>query len=322
MATPEPAPTAPKTFITYSWDDSAHREWVKKLAIRLRWDGIDVTLDRWHAAPGDQIPAFMDRAIRENDFVIAICTPRFKERVDGRGGGVGYEGDIMTAYAFTGGAEKKFIPVLRRGSWREAAPTWLLGRVSIDLSGDPFSETEYEDLLRTLHGEWEQAPPTGMRPNFGDKERSQPGPAPTPITPGAGPPIAQHQSTVTSARALAHGWCYEEATDIYFDPSRPGTSLIPRANKSGILLREEWIRRVTNQPARMVEFELRDDSQTEIFRFAFVEREGLVLPFPIHENGRLRVSAIQNWLGQFLSSRRLTLRQYDRYFHGTGIPLR
>ena len=135
MATPEPDPTAPKAFISYSWDDDAHKEWVKQLATRLRADGVDVTLDRWHAAPGDQIPAFMERAVRENDFVIAVCTPRFKERSDGRGGGVGYEGDIMTAYAFTGGDKRKFIPVLRRGSWIEAAPTWLLGRAKIDLSG-------------------------------------------------------------------------------------------------------------------------------------------------------------------------------------------
>jgi TIR domain len=52
MATPSPDPPAPKTFISYSWDDDAHKEWVKQLATRLRADGVDVTLDRWHAAPG------------------------------------------------------------------------------------------------------------------------------------------------------------------------------------------------------------------------------------------------------------------------------
>jgi len=163
MATSEPDSTPPKAFISYSWDDDAHKEWVRQLATRLRADGVDVTLDRWHAEPGDQIPAFMERAVRENDFVVAICTPRFKERSDERGGGVGYEGDIMTAYAFTGGDKRKFIPVLRRGSWEEAAPTWLLGRAKIDLSRDPYSESEYEELLRTLHGAREEAPPIGMR---------------------------------------------------------------------------------------------------------------------------------------------------------------
>jgi len=197
MATPEPDPTAPKAFISYSWDDDAHKEWVKQLATRLRADGVDVTLDRWHAAPGDQIPAFMERAVRENDFVIAVCTPRFKERSDGRGGGVGYEGDIMTAYAFTGGDKRKFIPVLRRGSWIEAAPTWLLGRAKIDLSGDPYSDSEYEELLRTLHGAREEAPPIGHRPNFGDKKGSQASPAPAPVIRLVGSSTPQHQSSVT-----------------------------------------------------------------------------------------------------------------------------
>ena len=205
MATPEPDPTVPKTFISYSWDDDAHKEWVKQLATRLREDGVDVTLDRWHSAPGDQIPAFMERAVRENDFVIAVCTPRFKERSDERGGGVGYEGDIMTAYAFTGGDKRKFIPVLRRGSWREAAPTWLLGRAKIDLSRDPYSESEYEELLRTLHGAREEAPPIGHRPNFGDKKGSQASPAPAPVTPLVGSSTPQHQSSVTPGAGLADG---------------------------------------------------------------------------------------------------------------------
>src|SRR5271166_1615700 len=197
MATPEPDPTVPKTFISYSWDDDAHKEWVKQLATRLRADGVNVTLDRWPSAPGDQIPEFMERAVRENDFVIVVCTPRFKERSDGRGGGVGYEGDIMTAYAFTGGDKRKFIPVLRRGSWSEAAPTWLLGRAKIDLSRDPYSESEYEELLRTLHGAREEAPPIGHRPNFGDKKGSQASPAPAPVTPLVASSTPQHQSSVT-----------------------------------------------------------------------------------------------------------------------------
>jgi hypothetical protein len=193
MTTPEPTPMAsPKAFISYSWDDDAHREWVKQLATRLRLDGVDVTLDRWHAAPGDQVPAFMERAVRENDFVIAICTPRFQEKSDGRAGGVGYEGDIMTAYAFAGGHKKKFIPVLRRGNWQESAPGWLLGRVQVDLSGEPYSESNYEELLRTLLGAREEAPPVGTPRDFGPGTGSHPDPtrSPTPPHPWSPPPRA------------------------------------------------------------------------------------------------------------------------------------
>jgi TIR domain len=236
MATPEPDPTAPKAFISYSWDDDTHKEWVKQLATRLRADGVDVTLDRWHAAPGDQIPAFMERAVRENDFVIAVCTPRFKERSDGRGGGVGYEGDIMTAYAFTGGDKRKFIPVLRRGSWIEAAPTWLLGRAKIDLSGDPYSDSEYEELLRTLHGAREEAPPIGHRPNFGDKKGSQASPAPAPVTLLVGSSTPQHQSSVTPVVPTSRDGLSSRTTDLRVSLPMPKSVFISYSWKQG-----EWV---------------------------------------------------------------------------------
>src|SRR5271157_162615 len=148
-------------FISYSWDDDAHREWVRALAERLRADGVDVYIDRWAAVPGDQLTVFMERAIRENQFVVIICTPRYKQRSDAREGGVGYEGDIMTAEALTSQNCRKFIPVLRSGSWQQAAPSWLLGKYYVNLSGDPYSERDYEDLVRTLLGVRDAAPPIG-----------------------------------------------------------------------------------------------------------------------------------------------------------------
>jgi hypothetical protein len=148
-------------FISYSWDDDAHREWVRVLAKRLRADGVDVVIDRWSAVPGDQLPAFMERAIRENQFVVIVCTPRYKRRGDAREGGVGYEGDIMTAEVMMSQKDRKFIPVLRSGTWSEAAPSWLQGKYYINLTGEPYSERDYEDLVRTLLGTRETAPPIG-----------------------------------------------------------------------------------------------------------------------------------------------------------------
>lgn len=151
----------PSAFISYSWDDEPHKEWVRKLAERLRADGVNVTLDRWETVPGDQLPAFMERAIRENQFIVIICTPRYKSRSDAREGGVGYEGDIMTAEVMTQQNHRKFIPVLRSGTWPAATPSWLAGKYYLDLRGDPYSERDYEDLVRTLLGIRETAPPIG-----------------------------------------------------------------------------------------------------------------------------------------------------------------
>lgn len=154
----------PSAFVSYAWDDDTHQQWVKEFARRLRGDGVDVTLDQWHSAPGDQLPAFMERGISGNDFVIIICTPQYKQKSESRSGGVGYEGDIITAEVAVKQNHRKFIPVLRLSEWESAAPSWLLGKKYVDLRGDPYPKPRYEDLLVTLHGRREQAPPIGPPP--------------------------------------------------------------------------------------------------------------------------------------------------------------
>ena len=149
----------PRAFMSYSWDDEPHKIWVRDLATRLRTHGVDVTLDQWHSVAGDQLPEFMEKAIRGNDFVLIICTPRYKDRSDRRIGGVGYEGDIMTAEVLTTGNQRKFIPILRTGEWQDAAASWLLGKNYIDLKGAPYPEENYKVLSDTLKGKMPQIPP-------------------------------------------------------------------------------------------------------------------------------------------------------------------
>jgi hypothetical protein len=149
----------PKAFLSYSHDSPSHRGWVKELASRLRGDGVETILDQWELAPGDQIPEFMERAVRENDFVLIICTPRYKDRSDARTGGVGYEGDIMTGEVYRDRNHRKFIPILRVGDWSEAAPTWLTGKLHVDLRGEPYSEENYQELLTSLLGTRPKPPP-------------------------------------------------------------------------------------------------------------------------------------------------------------------
>ena len=153
-----------KAFISYSWDNDDHKNWVRDLAARLRRDGIDVTLDQWHLVPGDQLPEFMERAVRESDYVLIICTHKYKERSNNRQGGVGYEGDIITAEFMTSRNQRKFIPILRQQSWTNSAPIWLLGKYYIDLSSSPYLQKYYDDLLTTLLGTREKAPPVGTAP--------------------------------------------------------------------------------------------------------------------------------------------------------------
>ncbi len=139
-------------------------EWVRDLAARLRHDGVAVILDQWHAVPGDQLPEFMEKAIRDNDYVLIVCTPNYRTKSDERKGGVGYEGDIITAELFANRNNRKFIPILVGSDWNSSAPSWLKGKYYISLNGNPYSEDQYDDLLATIHRTRPTAPPIGSPP--------------------------------------------------------------------------------------------------------------------------------------------------------------
>lgn len=123
---------------------------------------METILDKWELEPGDPLTEFMEKAVRDNDFVLIICTPGYKDRSDRRVGGVGYEEDIMTAEVLTERNQRKFKPVLRSGEWKDAAPAWLKGKVFVDLRGDTYSEENYWELVASLLGTLPKAPPVKM----------------------------------------------------------------------------------------------------------------------------------------------------------------
>jgi len=144
-------------FISYSWDSEEHKQWVKNFADRLRSEGVKVKVDG-DLQLGEQIPHFMERSIRETDFVLVVCTPTYKSKSENRTGGVGYEGGLITAELLSNQNTRKFIPVLRKGTWEESLPSWLAARLGVDLSGKGQEESEYNSLLTTLKQSFEQAP--------------------------------------------------------------------------------------------------------------------------------------------------------------------
>jgi hypothetical protein len=70
----------------------------------------------------------------------------------------------MTAEVMTTRNQRKFIPILRAGTWTEAAASWLAGKYYVDLSANPYSESPFDDLLTTLRGTRPKAPPLGAPP--------------------------------------------------------------------------------------------------------------------------------------------------------------
>ena len=144
--------SSPTAFISYSWDSEGHKQWVSDFATALRKEGIDVKLDQWHLRLGYELTQFIEVQIRQNDFVIVVCTPEYKHRSDNRLGGVGYETSIIAAEVFDSRSVGKFIPVLRSGTREASIPAGLSSRRFVDLSDANSYQREFEELVDTLHG--------------------------------------------------------------------------------------------------------------------------------------------------------------------------
>jgi hypothetical protein len=141
-----------KAFLSYSWDDENHKRWMRGLAARLRDEGIGVIFDQWDLNLGDQLPEFMETAVRESDFVLVVCTPGYKEKCDGRKGGVGYEDDVITGEVLQRKRHGKFIPMLRRGNPVESIPTWMGGKLFVDFREASEFERSFASLISALKG--------------------------------------------------------------------------------------------------------------------------------------------------------------------------
>lgn len=169
----------PRVFISYSWDDQAHIDWVRGLAERLRENGVDVRLDQWLVKAGESFTQFMEQEVELADYILAICTPAYAQKSFDRSGGVGYEQQIVSGQLVLGFPRARFIPVLRKGDAtgdHRAIPTHFLGTRYIDFRDDNAYAESLEDVLRSLFEAPEfNPPPIGQRPDFATpEEKPQP----------------------------------------------------------------------------------------------------------------------------------------------------
>ncbi|HEY9207358.1 MAG TPA: toll/interleukin-1 receptor domain-containing protein [Candidatus Methanoperedens sp.] len=155
----------PTCFISYSWDNDEHKDWVRGLATELMHNGIETKLDQWDCHLGMDLTNYMETCVRESDFVLLICTPNYCRKANNGHGGVGYEKNIVTGEIFEGIASpKKFVPVLRKGSPIDSLPSYLKSRMFIDFRNDNTFDLNIKQLIRHLHNS-----PKYIRPDLGEK---------------------------------------------------------------------------------------------------------------------------------------------------------
>jgi hypothetical protein len=158
----------PSCFLSYSWDTDEHKAWVIHLAKALVANGVLVHLDLWEALLGLDIHQWMESRVRESEYVLVICTPRYAEKANNRVGGVGVETSVITPELFNSSPSGgRFIPVLRQGETQEALPSYLRSRLFIDFRDDGVFDSKLEDLLRHIYSvPAYPRPPLGKPPKF------------------------------------------------------------------------------------------------------------------------------------------------------------
>lgn len=166
-----------KIFISYSWGNSEHQEWVVNLATRLMNDTVDVVLDRWSLKDGHDIHSFMEAMVNSDEIfrVLILSNKKYSEKANEREGGVGTETQIITPSIYSKEKQEKFIPIVleRNEDGEPYLPIYLKSRKYIDFSKIEAYEDSYEELLRNI-----LEAPSIPKPKLGTK-------APTYITDAA-----------------------------------------------------------------------------------------------------------------------------------------
>src|SRR3990167_8234735 len=158
----------PKLFISYSWSNPEHEQWVIALAIELRESGVDVILDKWDLKEGHDAILFMEKMVTDPEIkkVVMVCDRIYAEKADDRSGGVGTETQIISKEVYEKEQQDKFVAIVseKDSTGKAYLPTYYKSRIYIDLS-EPDNYTEnFEKLLR-----WVFDKPLYIKPDLGKK---------------------------------------------------------------------------------------------------------------------------------------------------------
>ena len=167
----------PKLFISYSWSNPVHEQWVLDLATELRESGVDVILDKWDLKEGHDAIAFMEKMVTDPSIkkVVIVCDELYATKADGRAGGVGTEAQIISKEIYEKQNQDKFVAVVSQKdeSGKPYLPTYYKSRIYIDLSEPDIYSESFEKLLRWIFDKpLYVKPELGKKPSFLDESET------------------------------------------------------------------------------------------------------------------------------------------------------
>lgn len=183
----------PSVFVSYSHDSPEHIQRVLELANALRRSGVMSELDQFHKYEVQHWPNWCGEQLEpdEHDFVICVCTPEYKRRLDKNvdadvDHGVFWEGRLMVNQIYEDKGNSRFIPIQFDAFDETAIPKALKGYTRFrPTEFDHSRDEQFRSLMFCLFGRTDvHQEPVGQLPAF--------------ITPGEST-LTQKQSAALSA---------------------------------------------------------------------------------------------------------------------------
>lgn len=167
----------PKLFISYSWSNSDHEQFVLNLATELRESGVEAILDKWDLKEGHDAIAFMEKMVTDPEIqkVIIISDKMYTEKANGRAGGVGTETQIISSEVYQQQEQSKFVAIVteRDSNGKAYLPVYYKSRMYIDFSEQDNYNDGFDKLLRWIYDKpLFVKPEIGKRPSFLDDSDS------------------------------------------------------------------------------------------------------------------------------------------------------
>lgn len=137
-------------FISYSYDNHSHEQWVKHFADTLKAYGVKTIFDK-DLPYGSDLSSFMVKGIQDADVVLVVGTPTYLQKTQqSETTGVKFEDVIITNSLMVNIDANKFIPILRQGTYSGSFPLLLSHRKGIDFSDDSKFDEKIKELLQAL----------------------------------------------------------------------------------------------------------------------------------------------------------------------------
>ncbi|WP_303317879.1 toll/interleukin-1 receptor domain-containing protein [Flavivirga abyssicola] len=162
-----------RVFVSYSWDNQEHQEWVLNLSKELmKKFGVDIILDQFELSAGKDLTYFMESSIEKADKVLVILTPNYKLKAENRSKGVGYETSMISQEIFQSPISTvKFIPILREGSLATSTPKFLKSKIYHEMVDDSKYINKLYELSQIIYDKpLIEKPELGEIPDFKDKK--------------------------------------------------------------------------------------------------------------------------------------------------------